>query len=87
MIATQVRRGAVNHVDETSWHKNGLLMLTPSNAISEDKNQIRLGSLNTEIGHPVITYKSPYFLLDTPQVLCYSFQRLGFSRCRIAKTL
>lgn len=26
MIATQVRQGAVNHVDETSWHKNGVLM-------------------------------------------------------------
>ena len=26
MIATQVRQGAVNHVDETSWHKNGALM-------------------------------------------------------------
>jgi len=26
MIATQVRQGAVNHVDETSWHKNGILM-------------------------------------------------------------
>jgi transposase len=26
MIATQVRQDAVNHVDETSWHKNGVLM-------------------------------------------------------------
>ena len=26
MIATQVRQGAVNHIDETSWHKNGILM-------------------------------------------------------------
>jgi transposase len=26
MIATQVRQAAVNHVDETSWHKNGVLM-------------------------------------------------------------
>jgi transposase len=26
MIATQVRQNAVNHVDETSWHKNGVLM-------------------------------------------------------------
>jgi transposase len=25
-IATQVRQAAVNHVDETSWHKNGVLM-------------------------------------------------------------
>lgn len=26
MIATRVRQDAVNHVDETSWHKNGVLM-------------------------------------------------------------
>jgi transposase len=26
MIVTQVRQDAVNHVDETSWHKNGVLM-------------------------------------------------------------
>ena len=26
VIATQVRQAAVNHVDETSWHKNGALM-------------------------------------------------------------
>ena len=26
MIATQVRQAAVNHIDETSWHKNGALM-------------------------------------------------------------
>jgi transposase len=26
MIATQVRQAAVNHVDETSWHKSGALM-------------------------------------------------------------
>jgi transposase len=26
MIAVQVRQGKVNHIDETSWHKNGALM-------------------------------------------------------------
>jgi transposase len=26
VIATQVRQAAVNHIDETSWHKNGILM-------------------------------------------------------------